>query len=57
MESGKCTNTLNGCTRKSPDNNNLLNDVAVTGGAQSALSLSLQRTDSVLSSESVASSQ
>lgn len=56
MESGKCSNTLNGCTRKSTDSNNLLNDLAVTGGAAQA-EISLQRADSALSSESVASSQ
>ncbi|CAG9540208.1 unnamed protein product [Cercopithifilaria johnstoni] len=54
MESGKCANTLNGCTRKSADGSNLLNDIAVTGGAQA---ISLQRTDSALSNESIASSQ
>ncbi|EJD75427.1 hypothetical protein LOAG_17421 [Loa loa] len=55
MESGKCANTLNGCTRKSTDGNNLLNDITVTGGVQAMISL--QRTDSVLSNESVTSSQ
>ncbi|VBB29216.1 unnamed protein product [Acanthocheilonema viteae] len=55
MESGKCANTLNGCTLKSTDDNDLLNDIAVTGGAQAVISL--QRTDSALSSESVTSSQ
>uniref|UniRef100_A0A1I8EXQ0 MIF4G domain-containing protein n=1 Tax=Wuchereria bancrofti TaxID=6293 RepID=A0A1I8EXQ0_WUCBA len=55
MESGKCANTLNGCTRKSTDNNNLLNDIAITGGAQAVISL--QRSDSALSGESIASSQ
>ncbi|KAK6109111.1 hypothetical protein QQG55_34710 [Brugia pahangi] len=55
MESGKCANTLNGCTRKSTDNNNFLNDIAITGGAQTVISL--QRSDSALSGESIASSQ
>lgn len=55
MESGKCANTLNGCTRNSTDSNNLLIDMAVTGGVQALISL--QRTDSALSSESIASSQ
>ncbi|VDK84314.1 unnamed protein product [Litomosoides sigmodontis] len=54
MESGKCANTLDGCMRKSTDSNNLLKDVAAAG-AQAEISL--QRSDSALSNESMASSQ